>query len=98
MQKMGRKNKEVGKMPTCCCLTLICCQPCLPNFQCFKVVYHEHLFAFSPSAMSVMPKSQERILEWMHLRLDQKCLSRLAVYDEVIRGAPILVLPRAPQP
>ena len=48
--------------------------------------------------MSVMPKSQERILEWMHLRLDQKCLSRLAVYDEVIRGAPILVLPRAPQP
>jgi len=36
MQKMGRKNKEVGKMPTCCCLTLMCCQPCLPNFQCFQ--------------------------------------------------------------
>jgi len=28
---------------------------------------------------------------------DQKCLSRLIEYDDVIRGAPFLVLPRAPQ-
>jgi len=33
---MGRKNKEVGAMPTCYCLTLMCCQPCLPNFRCFQ--------------------------------------------------------------
>jgi len=28
--------------------------------------------------------------------LDQKCLSRLAEYDDVIRGPTFLVLPRAP--
>jgi len=44
--------------------------------------------AFSPSVMSVMPLYQECILEWMYLMLDQKCLSRLAEYDDVIRGAP----------
>jgi len=32
---MGRENKEVGSMPTCYCLTFMCCQSCLPNFQCF---------------------------------------------------------------
>jgi len=31
---MGRENKELGAMPTCYCLTLMCCQACLPNFQC----------------------------------------------------------------
>jgi len=46
--------------------------------------------------MSVMPWSQERILGWPYLRLYQKCLSRLAEYDDVIRGPPFLVLPRAP--
>jgi len=29
--------------------------PALPNFSVFKVVCHEHPFAFSLSAMSVMP-------------------------------------------
>jgi len=29
---MGRDNKEVGAMPTCYCLTFMCCQPCLPSF------------------------------------------------------------------
>jgi len=33
-----------------------------PTFSVFKVVYHEHPFAFSTSAMSVMPQPQERIL------------------------------------
>jgi len=58
------------------------------TFSVFKFVHHEHLFAFSPSAMSVIPYSQERILGWPCLRLDKKCLSRLAEYDDVIRGAP----------
>jgi len=38
------------------------------------------------------------MLRWPYLRLDEKCLSRLIEYDDVIRGAPILVLSRAPQP
>jgi len=34
---MGRENKELETMPSCYCLTFICCQPCLlPNFQCFQ--------------------------------------------------------------
>ena len=82
-----RENK-VEAMSIYYCLTFMCCQPCFPNFQCFKVVYHEHPFAFPPSAVSVMPLSQERILRGSYLRLDQKCLSRLAEYDDVIRGAP----------
>jgi len=44
---MGRENKEEGTMPTCHCLTFMCCQPCLPTFQCFQVFfYHEHLLYF----------------------------------------------------
>jgi len=34
--EMGRENEEVGSMPTCYCLTFMCCQPYLPNFQCFQ--------------------------------------------------------------
>jgi len=74
-------------MLTCYCLTFMCCKPCLLNFRVFKVMYYE-FNAFSPSVMSVMPLYQECILEWMYLMLDQKCLSRLAEYDDVIRGAP----------
>jgi len=33
---MGRKNEEVGAMPTWYWLTFMCCQPCLPTFQCFQ--------------------------------------------------------------
>ena len=33
---MGRETKEVGAMPTCYCLTFVCCKPCLPNFQFFQ--------------------------------------------------------------
>ena len=35
-REMGRKNEEVGAMPTCYCLTFVCCQPCLSNFQCIQ--------------------------------------------------------------
>jgi len=28
---MGHENKDVGAMPTCYCLTFMCCQPCLSN-------------------------------------------------------------------
>ena len=35
-REMGREYKEVGAMATCYCLTFMCCQPCLSNFQCFQ--------------------------------------------------------------
>jgi len=50
---MGRENKEVEAMPTCYFLTFA--SFVFPPFSVFKVLYHEHPFAFSPSAMSVMP-------------------------------------------
>ena len=34
--EMGRESKQVGAMPICYCLTFVCCQPCLSNFQCFQ--------------------------------------------------------------
>jgi len=52
---MGRKNKEVGAMSTCYRLTFMCCQPCLPNLQCFQSCVSWTPFAFSPSTMSVTP-------------------------------------------
>ena len=36
MQRNGCETKEVGAKPTCYCLTFMCCQPCLPNLQCFQ--------------------------------------------------------------
>jgi len=33
---MERENKKVEAMPTCYCLTSMCCQPCLPIFQCHQ--------------------------------------------------------------
>jgi len=51
---MGRNNKEVGAMPTWNWLTFMCCQPCLPNFQCYQNFVSINTFTFSP-AMSVMP-------------------------------------------
>ena len=53
-EKWGANIKKWGR----CQLVLpnfMCCQTCLPNFSVFKVVYHEHPFAFSSSAISVMP-------------------------------------------
>jgi len=48
----------------------------LTYLQCLKVVYHEYPFTFS--VMSVIPYSQERILEWLTYplpRLDQKVMT-----------------------
>jgi len=36
MQRNGRENKEVRAMPTCYCLTFMCCKPCFSNFHCFQ--------------------------------------------------------------
>jgi len=51
--------------------------------------------------MSIMPYSQERILEWAAYplsSLDQKVLSRLADCDDIIRGSHFSALSRIPQP
>jgi len=53
-EKWGVKIKSGGdaNLP----LPNFCVLPALSSpFQCFQGVYHEHPFAFSPSAMSVMP-------------------------------------------
>jgi len=52
-REMGPENKEVEAMPICYLLTFA--SLVFPLFSVFKVLYHEHPFAFSPSAMSVMP-------------------------------------------
>jgi len=52
---MGLENKEVEAMLTCFCPTFVCCQPCLSTFQCFQGCVSWTPFAFSPSAMSVIP-------------------------------------------
>jgi len=49
-REKGRENK-VGAMPTFYCLTF---SHVFLTFSAFKVVYHEHPFAFSP-AISVLP-------------------------------------------
>jgi len=53
-REMVRENKKVEAMPTCYCLTFMCCQPCLPVFQCYQIFLSWKPLAFS-SAMSVMP-------------------------------------------
>jgi len=90
---MGRENKEVGAMPTCYCLNFMCCQPCLPNFQCFQsfVAYtllHFLLFQLCRNLRNIslggciLGKSNVLItvgwVWWRHQR------------------APFLVLPQAP--
>jgi len=35
MQRNGAR-KLSGAMPICYCITFMCCQPCLPNFQYFQ--------------------------------------------------------------
>jgi len=57
-KKKGAKIKW-GAMPTCYYLTF---SHVFPTFSVFKVVHHEHPFAFSPSAISVLPLSEEHIL------------------------------------
>ena len=57
-------------------------------------MYHEHPFGFPP-AVSVMPLSQERILRWSYLRLDQSAYHGWLSMMTSSEG-PFLVLPRAP--
>ena len=86
-------------MPTYYCLTFMCCQPCLPTFQCFQSCVSWTpfcIFSFCCVSHAVVSGRQERNLGWPYLRLDQMCLSRLAEYDDVIKGHPFLVLPPAP--
>ena len=91
---MGRKNK-IRKMPTCYCLTLMCCQPCLPNFQCFQ-----GWVSWTPSCIFSCCCVSNAVVSGTYLWVAvsqawSKVISRLAEYDDVIRGA-FLVLPRPP--
>jgi len=52
-EKWARKLS--GAMPTCYCLILCVASRVFPTFSIFQVMYHEHPFAYSPSATSVMP-------------------------------------------
>jgi len=85
---MGNENNEVGTMPTSYCLTFMCCQPCLPNFQCFLscVPWTPFcIFSFcyvSHAVVSGNVTLSGRILGWI------KCTYyKLAEYDDVIRVA-----------
>jgi len=52
---MGRENKEVEAMPTLLLPNFCVASLVILTFSVFKVLYHEHPFAFSLSAVSVMP-------------------------------------------
>ena len=93
MQRRGCETKEVGGKPTCYCLTFMCCQPCLPNFQCFQSCVSWTpfcIFSFCYFSYAVVSGT----LPWV-ARANLKLSSRLAEYDDVIRGPPFSVLPRA---
>jgi len=93
---MVRENRKVEAMPTCYCLIILCCYPLVfPFFSVIKILYYEHSFAFSP-AMSVVPLSQERILRWSYLGLDQSSYHGWLRMMTSSEGPPFLVLPRAP--
>jgi len=85
---MESKTREVGgdaNLPSLnfCVVSLV-----FPTFS-FKIVYHEYLCAFF--VMLVVLQSQEHIYGWPAYplpRLDQKVLSQLAEYDDIIRGPP----------
>jgi len=52
--EMGRENKKVVAMPTCYCLTFMCCQPCLPIFQCYQNFASWTLLCFIPAVSHVV--------------------------------------------
>jgi len=54
-EKWGVKMKSEGDANLAIAQLLCVASLVFPPFSIFKVVYHEHPFAFSPSAMSVMP-------------------------------------------
>ena len=51
---MGLENKEVGKDDANLLLPNFCAASRVTQLSVFKVVYHEHPFAFSPATL-VMP-------------------------------------------
>jgi len=54
-KEMVRENKEVGRCQRAIAKLVCVASLVFPNFRVFKVVYHEHPFAFSHFAMSFMP-------------------------------------------
>jgi len=81
---MGRETKEVWAMPTCYCLTFKCCQPCLPNFQCFQSCVSWTPFCIFSCYFSYAVVSGT--YPWAAVsQAYQKWLPRLAEYDDVIR-------------
>jgi len=91
---MVRENK-VEAMPIYYYLTFMCCQPCLPNFQCFQSCASWTPFCISSCCVShaiVSGVYPSVVVSWAW----SKCLSRLAEYDDVIRGAPIFSLASGP--
>jgi len=50
----GAKIKKWGRCQLVIAQLLCVASHIFPTFSVFKVVYHEHPFAFSPSAMSVI--------------------------------------------
>jgi len=52
---MGRENKKWWRCQLAIAQLLCVASLVFPPFNVFKVVHHEHPFAFSPSAMSIMP-------------------------------------------
>ena len=90
---MGRENKEVGAMPTCYCL---CCQPCLPNFQCFQSCVSWTpfcIFSFCYFSFAVVWGTYP----WVAISYaNQKSLSRGAEYDDRHHRAPLFSLASDP--
>jgi len=54
-EKWVAKLKKWGRCELALAQLLCVASLVFPTFSVFKVVYHEHPFAFSPSAISVMP-------------------------------------------
>jgi len=55
VEKWGEKIKRWGRCQLAVAYLLCVASLVFPTFSVFKAVFHEHSFAFSPSAMSVMP-------------------------------------------
>jgi len=73
-------------MPACYRLTLYVASFVFPTFSVFKVVYHEYSCIFSYVNHDVV----SGLLGWLAFpfpRLDQKVLSRLVEYSDIIKGS-----------
>jgi len=88
-REMRRKTREVRVDANFLSLNFYVLLAVSSQLSMFLKLCHEHLCALS--VMSVMSWSQERILgssAYPLARLNQKVLSRLAEYDDVIIGPP----------